>query len=149
MASVGYTRCPISHVILPHVTIELQRCHSKLRVSPGQGLRMSPRTPPPAVVGFNRQVGQYVQTLRMSRGWGRDDLAALAGVGRDAIYELEGDSPNPTLGTLVQVLWAFLREPPDAGTEPASPRGPNPPTSRNRERATPRRETEPRPTRDA
>ncbi|MGH2663983.1 MAG: helix-turn-helix domain-containing protein [Actinomycetota bacterium] len=55
--------------------------------------------------------GLYIRALRESRGWTVAELAELAGVHRDTIYELESNPhPNPRLDTLLQIARAFTAE---------------------------------------
>ena len=55
-----------------------------------------------------RRIGQSLRDLRLQRNLGQSELAALAGLGRSAVQNLE--SGHGTLETLVRAVRALGRE---------------------------------------
>lgn len=51
--------------------------------------------------GFTRQVGERLHAIRRARGYSLDQLAALTGVSKGTLSQIETGGTNPTLG----VLW--------------------------------------------
>jgi transcriptional regulator with XRE-family HTH domain len=51
--------------------------------------------------GFTRQVGERLHAIRRARGYSLDELAALTGVSKGTLSQIETGGTNPTLG----VLW--------------------------------------------
>jgi len=87
-------------------------------------------------MGFNpSQLGAEVRHVRESRGISRNSLAAKAGVGKTALFDLEHGNPGVRLNTLLAVLHELgmdleLHVPSNSTPEPAplppEPSGPAP-----------------------
>jgi transcriptional regulator with XRE-family HTH domain len=76
-----------------------------------------------------------IRELRIDRGLSQTDLAALAGLNKSRICNIESGKANPNLSTLQAVADAMLVEVYDLLVRPATPRTRRRPASQRRETA--------------
>lgn len=73
------------------------------RSRPRTAIRVAPesRVEPTDADALTRRVGERLHALRRARGYSLDQLAALTGVSKGTLSQIEGGNTNPTLA----VLW--------------------------------------------
>jgi DNA-binding XRE family transcriptional regulator len=94
------------------------------------GLILIERRPEPGGIHVDR-----IRELRIDRGLSQTDLAALAGLNKSRICNIESGKANPNLSTLQAVADAMLVEVYDLLVRPATPRTRRRPASQRRETA--------------
>lgn len=70
-------------------------------------MNKTPKPDPGLAVDAANQVCRRIRKLRAERGWALDRLAAISGVSRSMLSQIEREKANPTLAVTLRIAHAF------------------------------------------